>query len=77
MAFAETLTNLELSVKQMVLSILGFNIGIELMQLCIILVTFPLLLLLSQTRYYTIFRQIGAVVMIVMAIGWMVERIIE
>jgi hypothetical protein len=77
MAFAETLTNLELSVKQMILSILGFNIGIELMQLCIILVIFPLLLLLSQTRYYIIFRQIGAVVMIIMAIGWMVERIIE
>ena len=77
MAFAETLTNLELSVKQMILSILGFNIGIELMQLCIILVIFPLLILLSQTRYYTIFRQIGAVLMIIMAMVWIVERMGE
>jgi hypothetical protein len=77
MAFAETLTNLELSVKQMILSILGFNIGIELMQLCIILVIFPLLILLSQTRYYTLFRQIGAVLMIIMAMVWIVERMGE
>ncbi|MDZ7898659.1 MAG: HupE/UreJ family protein [Arcicella sp.] len=31
LAFAETLTNLDLTTKQMALSILGFNVGIELM----------------------------------------------
>lgn len=77
LAFAETLTNLELSVKQMALSILGFNVGIELMQLFIILLVFPVLLLLSQTRYYAIVRKTGAVLMMLMALAWMIERIQE
>lgn len=77
LAFAETLTNLELSVKQMVLSILGFNVGIELMQLVIILLVFPVLLLLSKTRYYAIVRKTGAVLMMLMALAWMIERIQE
>lgn len=77
LAFAETLTNLQLSAKQMVLSILGFNVGIELMQLLLILLVFPVLLLLSKTRYYTVVRQAGAVLMMVLALAWMVERIQE
>jgi hypothetical protein len=77
LAFAETLTNLQLSAKQMVLSILGFNVGIELMQLFLILLVFPALLLLSKTRYYVFVRQAGAVAMMLLALAWMVERIQE
>ena len=77
LAFAETLTNLQLSVKQLVISIFGFNVGIELMQLFIILLVFPILILLSKTAYYKLFRQIGAVLMMVLAFGWMIERIQE
>ena len=75
LAFAQTLTNLQLSTKQMILSILGFNIGIELMQLLVILVVFPVLILLARTRYYTIIRKIGAVVMMILAFAWLIERI--
>lgn len=77
LAFAETLTNLQLSARQMILSILGFNVGIELMQLFLILLVFPVLLLLSKTRYYAFVRQVGAVVMMLLALAWMVERIQE
>ncbi len=77
MAFAETLTNLELSAGQMALSILGFNIGIELLQLLIILVVFPILVLLSKSHYYTFIRRAGSVAMIVIALLWMIERIEE
>ena len=75
LAFAETLTNLQLSTKQMILSILGFNIGIELMQLLVILVVFPVLILLAKTRYYTIIRKIGAVMVMILAFAWLIERI--
>ena len=75
LAFAETLTNLQLSTKQMVLSILGFNIGIELMQLLIILIAFPILFLLSKTRHYTLIRKVGAVLMMILAFAWLMERI--
>ena len=75
LAFAETLTNLQLSTKQMVLSILGFNIGIELMQLLIILIAFPILFLLSRTKQYDLIRKAGAVLMMVLAFAWLIERI--
>ncbi len=75
LAFAETLTNLQLSTKQMFLSILGFNVGIELMQLVFILLVFPILILLNKTRYYAQIRQIGAIMMMIFALAWMMERI--
>ena len=75
LAFAETLTNLQLSTKQMALSILGFNVGIELMQLLFILLTFPILILLNETRFYPSIRQIGAIIMMILAFAWMIERI--
>ncbi|WP_229598840.1 HupE/UreJ family protein [Runella limosa] len=77
LAFAETLTNLDLSTTQMVLSILGFNIGIELMQLALIVVAFPLLFLLAKTSSYGLIRTVGAVMMMILAFAWMVERIQE
>jgi hypothetical protein len=77
LAFAETLYNLELSTKQMVFSILGFNIGIEMMQIILISLVFPLLLTLSRTRFYTQIRQIGAILMMFLALAWLIERITE
>lgn len=77
LAFAETLTNLELSTTQMVLSILGFNVGIELMQLALIAVAFPLLFLLAKTSFYGPIRTVGGVMMMILAFAWMVERIQE
>ena len=75
LAFANTLTNLQLSTQQMVLSILGFNIGIELMQLFVILITIPWLILLSRTSFYTFFRIGGAILAGIAACAWMLERI--
>ena len=77
LAFSETLTNLQLSVKQLVISIFGFNVGIELMQLFIILLVFPILILLSKMAYYKLIRQIGAVLMMILAFAWLIERIQE
>jgi hypothetical protein len=75
LAFADTIAKLELSTQQMVLSILGFNVGIELMQLCIIVLIVPLLIWLSKTQYYTIFRTIASILASIAALFWMVERV--
>lgn len=75
LAFAKTLSNLALNSQQMALSILGFNLGIELMQLFIIMLTFPFLLLLSRSTFYSIFRNTGAVLVAISALAWMIERI--
>ncbi|GAB3713652.1 HupE/UreJ family protein [Spirosoma flavus] len=75
LAFASTLANLQLDAGPMALSILGFNLGIELMQLFIILLTIPWLMLLSRTQVYRLVRLTGAGLAAVAAIAWVVERI--
>jgi lipid-A-disaccharide synthase-like uncharacterized protein len=75
LAFSDTLTPLKLDSMQMGLSILGFNIGIELMQLGIMAVILPSLLLLSQTQHYDYFRILGAIIAAIAAIGWVFERV--
>lgn len=77
LAFANTLQDLSLSTGKMVLSILGFNIGIELMQLAVIIAVIPWLLLISCTSFYTIFRVFGAFFAGIAAIGWIIERLVD
>lgn len=75
LAFASTLAELQLPAGPMALSILGFNIGIELMQLFVIALTVPWLLLLSQTPYYAAVRVGGAGLAAVAALAWLAERL--
>jgi hypothetical protein len=75
LAFADTLTNLHLDAGPMALSLLGFNLGIEVMQVFIIALTLPWLMLLSRTRTYTYLRVGGAVLAWVAAAAWVLERV--
>nr|WP_293837552.1 HupE/UreJ family protein [uncultured Arsenicibacter sp.] len=75
LAFANTMLDLQLDPTRLVLSILGFNLGIECMQLAIIAVTIPWLMLLSRTRYYSVFRLTGASLASIAALAWVAERI--
>lgn len=75
LAFADTLTNLQLDAGPMALSILGFNLGIELMQLGIIALAIPGLLLLSRTSLYGAVRISGAVLAGMAALAWIAERL--
>jgi len=74
LAFASILSNLNLGAGPMALSVLGFNIGIELMQLFVIALIAPWLILLGQTSVYKLIRIIGAVFSGVAAIAWIAER---
>ena len=75
LAFSDTLTPLNLDTTQMGLSILGFNIGIELMQLGIMAVILPSFILLSQTKLYSLFRIFGAIAANIAAVAWIFERV--
>ncbi len=77
LAFADTLAALNLAPGQMALSILGFNIGIELMQLFVIALIVPWLILLSRSGSYNIVRIGGAIFAGIAALAWMTERIVE
>ncbi len=75
LAFASVLTNLNLSAGAMAVSILGFNVGIELMQLFVIALIVPWLILLSQTPFYKYVRITGAIFAACAAVAWIAERV--
>jgi len=75
LAFATVLAQLPLTSGAMALSILGFNLGIELMQVYVVAMTVPWFLLLSQTPVYGWFRVAGAVFAAIAALGWIVNRV--
>jgi hypothetical protein len=56
------------------LTVLGFNIGIELMQIAVVVATVPWLLALARTPWYGGVRVAGAGVASVAALGWIGER---
>jgi hypothetical protein len=75
MAFAATLAGLGLGRWDRAASILGFNLGIEAMQLVVVAVALPSLILLSRTRLYPSIRTAGALLAGVVAIAWIAQRL--
>lgn len=75
LAFATVLSGLNLSAGQMALSILGFNLGIELMQIFVIALVMPWLIIISLTPYYKWVRIGGAILAAIAAVAWIVERV--
>ena len=74
LAFASTLADLGLHRGERVASIFAFNVGIEAMQMVVVVCVLPSLMLLSQTRLYTLFRLGGAMFAGLAALGWTFER---
>jgi HupE / UreJ protein len=77
LAFATVLWELKLSPSKMALSILGFNIGIELMQLFAILCVIPWLILLCKNNHYKLLRILGSTLAIIASLAWCLERITD
>ncbi|WP_232542286.1 HupE/UreJ family protein [Nocardia bovistercoris] len=75
MAFSFTLAELNLSTGQLALSVLGFNLGIEAVQLLLVALALPPLLVLATTRAQPFLRVGGALLVIVAALGWACDRI--
>lgn len=75
LAFASTLGELGLGRWERLASILAFNLGIETMQLIVVVATMPSLLLLSRTWAYSVVRIGGATFAAVVSLGWIAERL--
>ncbi|QKE85155.1 HupE/UreJ family protein [Arthrobacter sp. NEB 688] len=75
LAFSATLQELDLSGTQLVLSLLGFNLGIELMQLLVVALVVPPLVVLARTRAHSRLRTAAALVVAVAALGWLADRL--
>jgi hypothetical protein len=77
LAFAATLGELGLTRWERVVSILGFNLGIETMQVMVVAATMPSLVLLSRTRGYLVLRAGGALFAGFASLGWIAERLLD
>ena len=75
--FASVLGDVGLTGEYMTLSLLGFNIGVELGQILIVCIIFPILYLLRKTRYYGYILIYGSFLLILIALNWFIERLFE
>lgn len=74
LAFATLIGRFGLEPLQKAQSILGFNLGIELVQLAVVAVAAPLLVILSRTRAYGPLRTGAAGFAGLAALAWIAER---
>lgn len=75
LAFATALESFGVDGTTLALALVGFNLGVEAMQLLVIAVALPLLALLGRGRHYGLVRIAGALVGGVAALGWLTERL--
>jgi hypothetical protein len=75
LAFATAIAGFGLDSTEKALAILGFNIGIELVQLAFIAAALPLLLLIARTPRADLWRTAAAAVAGLAALGWLAQRI--
>ncbi len=75
--FAGLLSDLGVGQGQRLLSLLGFNIGVEIGQGFIILLLFPALFLLRRTSVYQWVLKGGSMLLALVATIWAIERIFE
>lgn len=73
--FAGLLGDLGLDRSNRLISLLGFNLGIELGQVAIILLLFPALFILRRVRSYVPLMNAASGVLMLAALGWFVDRV--
>lgn len=74
--FANVLLDLGLSSTSLAVSLLAFNVGVELGQIAIVLVFFPIAYAIRGTEFYKwVVLRGGSAVIAVIAVLWMIERI--
>ena len=72
--FAGLLSDLGLTQSRRLVSLLGFNIGIEIGQAVIIVLVFPALFLARRTKGYLPAMRAGSMLLIAIASAWAIER---
>ncbi|GGN00729.1 HupE/UreJ family protein [Streptomyces fuscichromogenes] len=75
LAFSFVLAQMHLSTAQLALSLAGFNLGIEAMQLLLVLLAMPSLLLLTRLPRTAVVRCACAALTAVAALGWLLDRL--
>ncbi len=75
--FASVMGDIGMGQERLALSVLGFNLGVEIGQVAIIAVVFPILYYIRTFRWYVpVVVRLGSVLLIGAALVWLVERIV-
>jgi HupE / UreJ protein len=74
LSFASVIANFGLEPLQKAQSILGFNLGIEFIQLTVVLMVLPSLVILARLPSYVWLRTGGALLAAVASLAWIAER---
>jgi hypothetical protein len=72
--FASVLIDLGLPKGSLLASLLGFNLGVEIGQLCIVAAFLPLAFALRDTKFYRRLLTGGSAMIALVAVVWLVER---
>jgi hypothetical protein len=75
--FAAVLSDLGLPTDSFVLSLMSFNIGVEIGQLVIVVGLLPFAYALRNSRsYQTLVLRAGSIAIILVALAWLAERVL-
>jgi hypothetical protein len=74
LAFANSISGFNYDSVALCVAVLGFNLGIETMQLVIVLAVLPSLLVMRTTAFYRYFRMGVALATGLLAVAWALER---
>ena len=74
LAFATVIANFGLPPLAKATAILGFNLGIELVQIAVILAVMPVLICTAKSQHFPLIRTIAAALAGMAALYWAVER---
>jgi hypothetical protein len=77
LAFASGISEFGFSPWHMLMTVLAFNLGIEVMQLAIVLAIVPILFLLARTPAYRGLRLAGAAASAIAALFWIAQRLTQ
>ncbi len=76
--FANVLADLALPAGTLAIALVSFNVGVELGQLAIVAVFFPLAFLVRRRGFYQPVKlRLGSALISAVAIGWIVQRVFE
>jgi len=75
--FANVLEPLGLGTEHTFLSLFGFNLGVEIGQVVIIILIFPILFLLRKTKVYPWIYKWASILLIAIAMFWFFERALD
>ena len=75
--FANVLRELGLPSRGLVTSLLAFNIGVEIGQVCIVLLCFPLVMWLAKQKFRKTAVRVISGLIFAFGVGWLIERVFD